>query len=144
MFTVLRNFIRPKKEKALNSLNLEQIETIVQSYGQCMISNPTNNILRNARELPYPKEIIKKALLMAIKLTENIQMREQLKSGYLMLADFQENVPDDIGISFKKLDSSIPTEKLALQVLNSLEVEKLFRLQCDKEFQELSKDLEGI
>lgn len=144
MLTVLRNFMRPKKEKALHDLNLGQIENIVQSYGQCMVSNPNNNILRSTKELPYPKKIIKSALLMAIKLTEDRQIKEQLKSGYLMLADFQDDLNDKTMPNFTDNGDSNATKTIANQYLVHFEKIRPSMEKSKLELEELISDLKNL
>ena len=49
--------------------------------------------LRDIRTLPYPKERIKAALLLAIAVTPVGPAREQLKCGFVMLGDWQDANP---------------------------------------------------
>lgn len=46
--------------------------------------------VRDISELPYPKEAIKAVLLAKLKRETDAQGREALRTGYLLLADFQE------------------------------------------------------
>jgi hypothetical protein len=51
--------------------------------------------LRDIRTLPYPKQRIKQALLIAMSLTPPGPAREQLRTGYVLLGDWQDpSVPD--------------------------------------------------
>ncbi len=42
--------------------------------------------------MPYPKPVIKAALIAAISATKDAKMREQLKASFVSLADWQEGV----------------------------------------------------
>lgn len=80
-------FSRDTKEE----VTLENIEDIISAYGQ-ILQDANAPILRNENELPYPKETIRKALFVAIKITKDQSMRGHLKSCYVSLADWQKNV----------------------------------------------------
>jgi hypothetical protein len=68
----------------------KDIERIVHAYATAISSR--KSLLSDVSELPYPKPVIKAALIVAIAVTKDAPMREQLKSGYVMLADWQEGV----------------------------------------------------
>jgi len=46
----------------------------------------------DASELPYPKATIKLALIAAITVTEDTKMREQMRSAFVQMADWQEGI----------------------------------------------------
>ncbi len=66
------------------------VERIVRANGAAMISH--KSIPSDVSELPYPKHLIKAALIAAISVTKDPKMREQLKSGFVTLGDWQEGV----------------------------------------------------
>ena len=81
----------------LNRNNLKQqkmsgadVEKIVHAYSAAVLSR--KSMISDTSELPYPKPVIKAALIAAISLTKDSKMREQLKTGYVSLADWQEGV----------------------------------------------------
>lgn len=80
---------RRKLEVAQRQLmSVQDVQQIVNAYGGAM-AGPTG-LVRDVGTLPYPKERIKQALLTAIKLTPAGAAREQLRSGFVMLGDWQD------------------------------------------------------
>lgn len=81
----------PKKERIkqglLQTMSEQEAQRIADRY-DAAIAAP--GMLRDLRTLPYPKERIKQALLAAIKLTPAGAAREQLRSGFVMLGDWQD------------------------------------------------------
>jgi hypothetical protein len=71
-------------------VTVAEIENVVHTYSEAMLSK--KSVIADVSELPYTKATIKAALLAAISATTDAKMRDQLKSSYVMLADFQEGV----------------------------------------------------
>jgi hypothetical protein len=69
-------------------LSHDDVRRIVSAYGDAMGS--PGGVLRDVSQLPYPKARIKQALIAAIRLTPQGAAREQLKSGLVMLGDWQD------------------------------------------------------
>lgn len=67
----------------------EQVEEIITAYGAVLAKRSPLGIVRDIRSLPYPKPQIKEALKIALALTVDADMRQQLKIGFISLADFQ-------------------------------------------------------
>jgi hypothetical protein len=67
-----------------------QVLKIVAAYGVQLSSHKSSPV--DASELPYPKATIKLALIAAIAVTEDAKMREQLKTAFTQLADWQEGI----------------------------------------------------
>ncbi len=65
-------------------------EKIVNAYGAAMASK--RSVLADISGLPYSKERIKAALLVALSMTRDANMRERLKAGYVSLADWQAGI----------------------------------------------------
>jgi len=93
-------------------------EKIVQDYGAVLGSAaPAPGCVADARKLPYPKERIKQALVFALRMTKEPQMREQLKVGYISLSDWQEGVGDaTVGIDLTNLDPNADPVDLAKRI----------------------------
>ncbi len=66
------------------------VEKIVHAYSAAILAR--KSMISDISELPYPKPVIKGALLAALSLTTDAKMREQLKSSFVSLADWQEGV----------------------------------------------------
>ena len=74
--------------------NLAIAEKIVHDYGTAMASRQSMNggCIADIRRLPHPKARVKDAIVFLLRLTDDPQFREQLKSSYILLADWQEGV----------------------------------------------------
>jgi hypothetical protein len=92
---------RPR-EQAQPAITNEEVELVVNMYGALLARRAAGlGIIADASELPYPKRTIKAALQIAIRQTSDSQIKEQLKVGYISLADWQEEVgPTPLGINF--------------------------------------------
>jgi hypothetical protein len=67
-----------------------EVQKIVAVYVAQLLSRKSKPL--DASELPYPKATIKLALIAAIAVTEDTTMREQLRSAFVQLADWQEGI----------------------------------------------------
>jgi hypothetical protein len=92
---------------------------IIQEYGKTLETLvPTPGCVADGNKLPYPKEVIKKAIIAGLRSTENQQIREHLKVGYIPLADWQPGVGEsDQGLDLSEIDMSQDTETLAKAIL---------------------------
>lgn len=71
-------------------MDMQQVQRIVGAYGDTLLEQAATGVVRDVKSLPFAKTEIKAALKVAIGVTSDVQMREQLKVGYISLADFQE------------------------------------------------------
>jgi hypothetical protein len=74
-----------------SEIGLEKAVAVVQSYGKLLESRKVTGdreILRLG-ELPYPKPVIKQALLLVIKCSADPTERKVLSAAFSLLADFQ-------------------------------------------------------
>jgi len=71
-------------------------EKVVQDYGAAMHAKRAegHGCIADVQALPHSKERIKQALVLLLGATDDAQFREQLKSSYLLLADWQQGVGD--------------------------------------------------
>ena len=90
------------------ALSFDEVGEIIKAYGNLMVNNaPPSTGVADVSMLPYPKETIKAAIHIALKHTENQEMLNSLKIGYLQLSDWQENVGETIGgFDFSTFSSS--------------------------------------
>ncbi|MBT4764836.1 hypothetical protein HOO14_07560 [bacterium] len=95
--------------------NIEVSNTeIVQAYGKTLETNaPTPGAVADVSKLPYTKQQIKSAIIEALRSTEDSQMKEFLKVGYIQLSDWQEGV----GEAGQGVDLTQDIENLAKAVL---------------------------
>lgn len=73
-----------------NTTLLAGVQKIVNDYGAAQMSR--NSTFADASELPYPKPVIKRAMIAVMSITQDAKMRELLKSSYVSLADWQEGI----------------------------------------------------
>jgi hypothetical protein len=73
-----------------NAILIAGVQKIVHDYGAALES--CKSTYADASELPYPKPVIKRAMIAAITMTQDAKMRETLKTSYMLLADWQEGV----------------------------------------------------
>jgi hypothetical protein len=110
-----------------------QAEKIVRDYGAVLArlgltrsSDLTRGMVADTRKLPHPKERIKEALIFALRSTKEPQTRDQLKSGYIFLANYQEGVGDtkpDLNLDPAEVAKWWPLVYAEIQALKS-ELEK--------------------
>ena len=91
---------------------------IIQEYGAVLReSAPGPGCIADVRNLPHSKERIKQALVFGLRVTKDPELREQLKFGYLSLADWQEEVgPNNLGIDPTNWDPAADPMQLAKQI----------------------------
>lgn len=97
---------------APKTLALTDIEKIVIAYGEAMVS--MRSMVADQSGLPYPKPVIKAALIAAISATNDAKMLEQLKSAFISLADWQEGIgpgPHVFNVTDKDLENPMATMK---------------------------------
>ena len=95
----------------------EEAEKIVQKYGEVLQHGcPVAGCVADQDELPYPKGVIKSALIKALQNTVDSHQKDALQVAYLSLANWQLDVGDSIqGIDLTKVDPMIdPSEFVAM------------------------------
>lgn len=66
-------------------------ELIIAKYANELIKLDSLDYIPHTKNLPYSKNIIKKAILNAIENTKDIQKIEELKTAYILISEWQEN-----------------------------------------------------
>jgi len=118
--TKIKNLEQSSATLGDNSTNSQLISSlIVQAYGKVMeTSPPAPGSIADATKLPYTKKQIKDALIVALRNTDDPLMKEQLKVGYIMLADWQEGVGEsNIGLDLSNIDLKQGTNSQVEQLL---------------------------
>lgn len=100
------------------TMRVEAAEKIVQEYGAALRSVACpGRYVTDVRNLPHPKEHIKQALILALRLNTDPTEREALKIGYISLADWQEGVGDiPVSLDPTKMDLNADPIGLATQI----------------------------
>jgi hypothetical protein len=75
------------RDAETSALSDQSVQTIVNAYGAIMKQG--DSLIRDTAELPYPKRTIKRALIRALDLVSEPEMRNHLRTGYLALSEFQ-------------------------------------------------------
>ena len=98
---------KDEQQQARPEMTPEAAERIVNDYSAALLgpSAPVAGCVADVRHLPHSKERIKQALLFALSATKEPQMRDALKSGFLMLADWQAGVGSGpVGLDLTGMD----------------------------------------
>ena len=74
----------------MNTTLLAGVQKVVDDYGAAQMSRKST--FADASELPYPKPVIKTALIAAMLMHKDRKIRELLRSSYVSLADWQEGI----------------------------------------------------
>jgi hypothetical protein len=101
-------------------------DVIVADFGEVWATRgPGLCTVADVKELPYPKDEIKRAILVMLLVTDDLKLREHLKAAYVSLAHWQV----DVGPTHQGLDptSLVKTTRETL-------------LDPSKSFHELLKD----
>lgn len=93
---------------------------VISDYGEFLEHNPTAGEIRDAKDLPHPKEEILDAICLELVREEDDSRHEALKVGALTLADFQAGVGTEplsmLGVSIEEM-ASPPESDEALRAL---------------------------
>lgn len=120
---------------------------IASDYGAVLASSaaPAPLCVADAHKLPHPKEDIKKALVYALRIVEDPQMRSALKICYISLANWQEGVGDiDAGIDFTKIDPHTDIHELAKLMTSQAPTWENWSLRVSAERESLVRELEKL
>lgn len=124
----------------------EAAQKIVQDYGAALGSSaPAPGCVADVRNLPHSKERIKQALVFALRLTKEPQMREQLKVGYISLADWQEGVGNEtVGIDLTKMDLNADPLEMAKRIASQGSVMEKWTPLVQAEREALKSELQKL
>lgn len=123
-----------------------EAEEVVQRYRRIMVDDATSlGCVADERKLPDSKERIKKALLLFLAEEDDEQAREHLKTGYILLANFQPGVGEEnVGIHVTNKDMAGSPESERTKVVTQSDVYEKWQPIVDKEFEELVNDLRKL
>jgi len=130
-----------------NSNNSQLIASIiVQGYGKVIeTARPAPGTVADVNKLPYPKEQIKDALIVALRSADNPQEKEYLKTGYILLADWQEGVGEsNIGLDLSNIDLNQDPNSLIENVQEKSKVSDYWMKVIQKEGEVLEQELREL
>lgn len=85
LFKVVKNTDTDYFETNLN------YKLIISKYADELMKIDSLDYIPHTKNLPYSKNIIKKAILKAIENTKDVQKIEELKASYILISQWQEN-----------------------------------------------------
>ncbi|MBI3373736.1 MAG: hypothetical protein HY017_18590 [Betaproteobacteria bacterium] len=140
IFEKVIDAVRGKLEKPESDLG--RCREIVSAYSAILENGPVPGTVADERELPYPKQTIRQALLVLLKTTTDPQMRGNLKAGYVCLADWQQGVgPHRVGFDITKLDQTGDALSIATRIAATEESAKKWLAKADIEQKSLVSEL---
>jgi hypothetical protein len=133
--------IDPKKP-----LTPEMVDKIIQDYGYALeYEAPYPGTVADQNKLPYPKEQIKAALIIAMRFAEDEKMKEAFKVGFLSLACWQEGVGDeDQGLDFSKIDLNGDPDEAIKKYTEQREGGEKWTKLFSNETDSLAKELQDL
>jgi hypothetical protein len=134
------------EQRTPTGMTPEAAQKLVQDYGAVLGSSaPAPGCVADVRNLPHSKERMKQALVFALRLTKEPQMREQLKSGYISLADWQEGVGNErVGIDLTKMDLNADPLEMAKRIASQGSVMEKWTPLVQAEREALKSELQKL
>ncbi len=89
----------------------QEATKIVSEYGDLMVCK--SGMVQDIKDLPYPKDKIKVAIIMMLNLITDLKVREHLRTGYLTLATYQPDTQQDldaVGAEMTKLQQELDAQ----------------------------------
>ena len=142
-----RSFGRAKDaQPAPTGMSPETAQNIVQDYGAVLGSSaPAPGCVADVRNLPHSKERIKQALVFALRVTKEPQIREQLKVAYISLADWQGGVGNEtVGIDLTSMDLNADPLEMAKRVASQGELMEKWTPLVQAEQEALKSELQKL
>lgn len=131
-------------KKARAEMTVARARAIVSAYGAILEKGPVPGTVADASELPFPKETIKRALILLLRKTEDPTLREQLKSGYTFLAEWQTGVgPVRLGPDVTNYDLSQGALAIAKKHEAEADAVEKWLAVADAEREMLARELEA-
>ena len=130
--------------RSRSRMSISDAIMIIQDYGYIMLhKSPAPFYISDVNKLPYPKENIKQALMMALSVNGEEQTMDALKIGYMQLANWQEGIGDvDFAIGAVDSDEGA-SERIKRIISNYEEVDEWCEL-IEEERVMLKSDLVSI
>ncbi len=97
---------RGKPSSGSTLMSIETAHKVVREYGHFLeTSAPLPGCVADVNQLPHSKEYIKAAIRVCVNKIRVPEVIEELKSGYLMLSAWQNDVGEQtLGLDFTQLD----------------------------------------
>ena len=103
-------------------LRIEQALEVVNAYGEALEAK--REPIADSRELPYPKDTIKWAMLVLLGAIPDAVQREPLRAGYVSLAEWQDRAAlESFGFDSARLRRRLDPLALANEFASGVTVE---------------------
>lgn len=119
---------------------------VVQAYGKTLeTAAPVPGTVADSKKLPYTKQEIKNAIMAALRSSDDLQMKEHFKFGYIQLSDWQDGVGEsDQALDVSALDMNQECESLAKAVLDQSSGCEKWTVMAQKEQESLKQELQEL
>ena len=106
------------QSKAPAGTNSTPANVVVADFGEVLATRaPVPGTVADVTGLPYPKEQIKRSIVIMLAATTDSQLREHLKFAYVSLANWQVGVgPMHQGLDVTKLDRTKSVTDLVKEI----------------------------
>ena len=120
-------------------MTLLQAQQIVQAFGKTVTD--LAGVIADENRLPFPKAVIKQATLMVLPFAPSDEARRALKNCYLLLADFQRGLGDQVIHALPAGETPSRTTQQIAAVAAHMEKWLPWSRRCTAEMQELLREL---
>lgn len=119
---------------------------VIQAYGAVLEAGaPALGTVIDSSKLPYPKQKIKEAIISALRSTDDPNIKEHLKFGYVQLAGWQDGVGEvGRGLDVSAFDTNQDAQTLAKAVLKQTTDSEVWITQSQKEGKKLEQELHEL
>ena len=132
------------KDKLRPSMPVSDAVTIIQDYGRIMLNkSPAPFYISDVNKLPYPKDTIKQALMMALSANGKEQTMDVLKIGYMLLANWQQGV-GEVDLSIGAVDRDEGVKQQIKRIISNYEEVDEWCALIEEERVMLKSDLVSI
>ncbi len=131
---------------SMNPMSPEMAQQVVQRYGGCVATcAPLPGRVADTALLPYSKAVIKQALAMSINASDDHELREHLRCGYLMLSAWQDGVGlAPLGPDFTRLNLDADPLEIATNIEEQTEAVAPWRPVIEAEQEILQRELASM
>ncbi|BHH84353.1 hypothetical protein [Desulforhopalus sp. 52FAK] len=132
-----------QEPKKVDQTTCEEIDRILKAYGKTLQNDsPDLGCVADEIKLPYSKDKIKAAIILTLKNTDDGNVKELLKAGYLQLANWQAGVGNEnIGADVSVLSSDMDIREKARVFSEQVGLGKEWQEKSNQERQSLQAEL---
>jgi len=134
------------KKTSDSPMSVERATEIASAYGNVLENNaPVPGTFADTSKLPYPKSIIKQALTFLLNSNTDKQVKNHIKTAYLLLADWQEGVgPTNVGLDLTGMEISADPMQLVDKIASQNNDIEKWQTLGNEERQQLKTELDNL